>query len=248
MNPDSQVSSHFIVSRSGEITQMLDTDVTAWTQADGNGKWLSVENEGYLPDPLTDAQVNANAEIFARSAQEYGHPLVVANSPYDRGLGHHSMGAENGVNWGHSECPGDSIKAQKPEIVERAKGNDVSASEVWSWDVDPSGGKYSASGSLWTTLSRTDYLANDFAPATRQALTDMSVDIAAIESDLEGMRSRVATLQNGVADLGYELAAQTELAESQQHMLKDMRWINVLTIILLVLAIAGGLGAWAIAG
>jgi hypothetical protein len=129
MNPDSSVSSHFVVSKSGEITQMLDTDVVAWTQAEGNGHWLSVENEGYIPNPLTPAQVEANARIFRKGHEVYGYPLVVANSPSDRGLGHHSMGAENGVYWGHSECPGQNIKAQKPDIVAKASGS-TSDSEV----------------------------------------------------------------------------------------------------------------------
>src|SRR5215471_5673591 len=125
MYPEAQVSSHFVVSYSGEIAQMLDTDVTAWTQAEGNGHWLSVENEGYTPNALTPAQLDANARIFRKGAEVYGYPLVVANSPSEYGLGHHSMGAENGVYWGHSECPGPNIKAQKPAIVDLAKGGSI---------------------------------------------------------------------------------------------------------------------------
>lgn len=130
-NPAADVSSHFIVSKSGRIAQMVDTDVTAWTQRDGNGEWLSVENEGFLPDGLTAAQVEANARILARAHLAYGVPLQVTDTPTRRGLGHHSMGAENGFNWGHPACPGPAIKAQKSAIVTRAvaivNGDDIMA-------------------------------------------------------------------------------------------------------------------------
>lgn len=119
-NPASSVSAHFVVAQDGRIAQVVDTDVTAWTQRDGNGHWLSVENEGHTPSALTAAQVEANARILAKAHQVYGVPLQLATSPSGRGLGHHSMGAESGVNWGHSECPGPAIKAQKPAILARA--------------------------------------------------------------------------------------------------------------------------------
>lgn len=120
LNDSSNISSHFIVSKLGEITQMVDTHDRGWTQGAGNSGWLSIENAAFLPEPLTDAQVTANARILAWAHQTHGIPLQVTNSPSGRGLGHHSMGAENGVNWGHSACPGEAIKAQKPEIVRRA--------------------------------------------------------------------------------------------------------------------------------
>jgi len=174
MNPSANVSSHFIVAKDGRITQMVDTDITAWTQAAGNGHWLSIENEGFVPDPLTEAQLDASARILARANQVYGVPLQVCDSPDGRGLGHHSMGAENGQNWGHSQCPGNNIKAQKPDIVARAKGEDVSAKDVWEYDIDPSGARYSAGGAQKVTLDRTGYLANGFAPAVTAQLADIA--------------------------------------------------------------------------
>jgi len=119
-NPAAQVSSHFVVSTSGQIAQMVDTDVTAWTQRVGNGHWLSVECAGYSSGQLTDAQVEACAQLLLRGHQVYGYPLQLATSPSGMGLGHHSMGVESGVDWGHSQCPGPLIKAQKPAILARA--------------------------------------------------------------------------------------------------------------------------------
>jgi len=118
-NPSAQVSSHFIAAKNGDACQMVDTSTVAWTQANGNGKWLSIENEGFVPDKLTDHQMEFAAQILARAHVVYGVPLQIASSPSGRGLGHHSMGCNDG--WGHCSCPGDNIINQKSAIVARAK-------------------------------------------------------------------------------------------------------------------------------
>lgn len=122
-NPAAAVSSHFIAAKDGRAAQMVDTDRVAWTQKAGNGHWLSIENEGSVPDKLTAAQVEFAAQILARAHTEYGVPLQVASTPDGRGLGHHSMGANPGSpdDWGHSACPGTNIINQKAAIVARAK-------------------------------------------------------------------------------------------------------------------------------
>lgn len=130
------VSSHFVVGdgaksqgRDGAIAQVVDTDVTAWTQRAGNGHWLSVECAGFTPHPLTAAQVESLAQLLARVHREYGVPLQLAVNPDGRGLGHHSMGTSGhsvptdtwtGPAWGHEDCPGPAIIAQKPTILARA--------------------------------------------------------------------------------------------------------------------------------
>ncbi len=128
-NPAAQVSSHFVVAKDGRIAQVVDTAVTAWTQRAGNGHWVSIENEGFSPGALTAAQVEANAQILARGYREHGWPLQLATSPAGRGLGHHSMGTAGrsvptdtwtGATWGHEQCPGPAIIAQKPAILARA--------------------------------------------------------------------------------------------------------------------------------
>ena len=147
-NPDANVSSHFIVSRAGEIVQMVDTADASWAQKDGNGTWLSIENEGrtsgdpgYQPglERLTDAQVDANARILVKAHQVYGAkvPLQLATTPSGRGLGHHSMGYEAGANWGHQFCPGETIKSQKPAILARAVQIANGEDDDMSWGTDP---------------------------------------------------------------------------------------------------------------
>lgn len=205
MNPASEVSSHFVVSKGGAITQMVDTDRIAWTQSSGNGYWLSIENEGFVPDQLTEAQLEANAAILRKANQVYGVPIQIAKCPNNLGLGHHSMGYECGENWGHSECPGTNIKNQKPTVVDIALGEDVSAKDVWNYDVDPTGGTYSASGAAWTTLGRTGYLANTFAPEVLAAINNLHARVEgtteafdAIGFVLEEIRARLCALEERI--------------------------------------------------
>ena len=77
-----------------------------------------VENEDYSGNPLSAAQVEANARLYARGVREYGWPLQSTDSPSGRGLGWHGMG---GAAWGgHYDCPGQPIKDQRPAILARA--------------------------------------------------------------------------------------------------------------------------------
>ena len=135
-NPDSGVSCHFVTAADGRIAQLVDTKDGAWTQIAGNNHWISVENEGFTPNPLTDAQVSAIARIFAWLHQVHGVPLVNNGSvsplpglpagpgPNGHGLAHHSTGnlveGWTGPTWGHGDCPGPAIQAQKPLMVSRA--------------------------------------------------------------------------------------------------------------------------------
>lgn len=151
-NSSAQVSSHFIVSKAGVICQMVDTATVAWTQAGGNGHWISVENEGFAGTPLTGAQIDANAAIFARVCAVYGVPLQVTSSVQGRGLGHHAMG---GVLWGnHPDCPGTPIIDQKSLIVQIAKeGGMALTPQETDWlktTSDRVGAIFKASGSSVT--------------------------------------------------------------------------------------------------
>lgn len=118
-NPASSVSFHFATAKDGRLGQLVDTDVTAWTQGNGNGHWISVENEGYSGEALTDAQVENCAQLYAWGVQAHGWPLQTTDSPNGYGLGWHGMG---GAGWGgHYDCPGEPIKAQRGQILARAQ-------------------------------------------------------------------------------------------------------------------------------
>jgi hypothetical protein len=130
-NPESDVSFHFANAKDGRLGQLVDTAVRAWTQGAGNGRWLSIENEGYSGEALTPAQVENVAQLYARGVREYGWPLQLADSPSGYGLGWHGMG---GAAWGgHPQCPGEPIKAQRPAILARAAG-------ILGGDGRPTGG------------------------------------------------------------------------------------------------------------
>jgi hypothetical protein len=134
-NPVSDVSSHTVHGKAGERAQMLDVNLTAWTQANGNGWWVSVEHEGFNYEALTQQQFESTAQLYAWLVQVKGVPLQLTDSPSVPGLGWHGMG---GTAWGgHPNCPGEPIKAQRPAILARAQeilnGDDVSAQEVWDY-------------------------------------------------------------------------------------------------------------------
>lgn len=117
-NPVADVSSHFVIGlNAGEIAQMLDTTLTAWTQAAGNGHWVSVEFAGFATGQLTSAQFEAAAQLYAWLVEVHGIPVQLADSPSGRGLGWHGMG---GAAWGgHPGCPGPANVALRPSNLVR---------------------------------------------------------------------------------------------------------------------------------
>lgn len=119
-NPQAGNSSHFVVAKDGRIAQVNDTANRSGAQKAGNPYSIAIENEGFETQPLTNAQIQANAKILAKAHMVHGVPLQLTGIVGRRGLGHHSMGAESGVDWGHSACPGGIIKSQKPTILSLA--------------------------------------------------------------------------------------------------------------------------------
>lgn len=118
-NPQAQASAHFGIGKDGRVFQWVDTADKAWAQAQGNPRNISIENEGNAGDSLTAAQLERNAEILAWAHEVHGVPLMLNDDPNARGLGWHGMG---GALWGgHTGCPGPTIKAQRPWIINRAE-------------------------------------------------------------------------------------------------------------------------------
>lgn len=198
-NPDANVSSHFVLSdgakgqgADGELAQVVDTDITAWTQRSGNGHWLSVECAGFTPNPLTAAQCESVAQLLARAHRVYGVPLQLATNPDGRGLGHHSMGCNwpSGA-WGHCDCPGPAIIAQKPAILARAieiaNGDDVEPVEVWT-------------GVKWGSQTAAD----------RLLLASQSAKPADVAAAVKPLADAIAALSTPVVDTAALAAAVAE--------------------------------------
>lgn len=117
-NPSAQASAHFLNPKAGQLRQLVDTKDRAWAEAAGNSHWVSVENEGFVPDALTPSQVENCAQLLAWLHKVYNVPLVSTDDVNGHGLGWHGMG---GDAWGgHPDCPGEHIKAQRGAIIARA--------------------------------------------------------------------------------------------------------------------------------
>lgn len=119
-NPAAEASSTWWAGKKGQREQYGNPDTDRfWAQSAGNSAYHSIETEGYPNEPLTAAQIESVAVAFAWGHERYGWPLVLAEKPGQPGLGWHGMG---GTAWGgHTGCPGDIRKAQRAQILERAK-------------------------------------------------------------------------------------------------------------------------------
>jgi len=120
-NPASQVSAHFGVGKDGRIIQWVDTADQAWHAAGANSYSVGVEHEGFSGSPLTDAQLDADAELLSWLHEQHPDVALWQNTrPFTgRGLSWHGLG---GVEWGnHPNCPGAPIVHQLSEIVRVAE-------------------------------------------------------------------------------------------------------------------------------
>jgi hypothetical protein len=124
MDPGSQVSAFFSVGEDGACHQYLPVGrgYVAWAQVAGNPGWYSCECEDKLRSgtPMTDIQLTVFAQIYSALAERDGFGYAVTdNTASGRGLITHGDG---GNAWGgHPDCPGPVRKAQRPEILARAR-------------------------------------------------------------------------------------------------------------------------------
>lgn len=119
-NPEAQASSHLLNPKSGQMRQLVDFKDKAWAEVAGNAHWISIENEGFQGDSLTDSQLQNIADFYKWAHSTWNIPFVKTDDVNTPGLGWHGMG---GVAWGnHPNCPGNPIKAQRDEILKRATG------------------------------------------------------------------------------------------------------------------------------
>jgi hypothetical protein len=119
--PVNGASSHFWIRKDGELVEYLPLEVASWAQAAGNYSYVSVETDGTPDVALSAEQVATFARLYAWVEAHpafggFGYQL--AESPGQKGLGWHGMG---GAAWGgHTGCPGDLRKAQRPAILAAA--------------------------------------------------------------------------------------------------------------------------------
>jgi len=124
MDPGSQVSAFFSAGEDGTARQYLPVGhgYVAWAQVAGNPGWYSCECEDKLNPgtPMTDNQVTVFAQIYSALAERDGFGYAVTD---DTAGGHGLIThGDGGDAWGgHPDCPGKVRKAQRPEILARAR-------------------------------------------------------------------------------------------------------------------------------
>jgi hypothetical protein len=124
MDPASQVSAFFSVGEDGTAHQYLPVGrgYVAWAQVAGNPGWYSCECEDKVNpgQPMADVQVTVFAQIYSALAERDGFGYAVTDDTASgRGLITHGDG---GAAWGnHPDCPGSVRRAQRPEILARAR-------------------------------------------------------------------------------------------------------------------------------
>jgi hypothetical protein len=123
-DPTRQVSSTWWCGKSGVLQQMLDTDVTPWTQVEGNSIFNSVECEGFSTEPMTTAQVDKLGELYAWGHLNLDWPLQTCDHD-GHGLTTHAHYPSGLVDesWGGHACPGPIRAAQLPAILKAAEAN-----------------------------------------------------------------------------------------------------------------------------
>jgi hypothetical protein len=184
-NPGAGVSAHFGNPKSGNLDQWVDTNDKAWAQGAGNATWISLENEGYSGESLTDGQISNAAALLAWLNVTESIPMQTADSPAEPGLGYHAMG---GMAWGnHPNCPGQPIVDQRADIVARAQALVIAPTIS---GIDPTGG---APGAV-VTIS-----GSGFTFTSSVGFGDTSVPQMSIDSDSQ--ITAIAPVGSGTVDV-----------------------------------------------
>ena len=157
-NPASQVSSHFVLGKNGEVAQLVPLDMAAWTQGgirnpthpyvkshpsvNPNQYCVSIECEGFWKETkgkLTDAQFNSAVELTKHIVSEV-KKLYNVDIPIDREhiIGHCEI---NTVTRSH--CPGELFPFDELiEAVNKQSGNKPTTGSGTSGNTSTADAKY----------------------------------------------------------------------------------------------------------
>jgi N-acetylmuramoyl-L-alanine amidase len=78
------VSAHYLIDRGGEIYQLIEDTLFARHTIGLNYCAIGIENVGSKSQPLTDAQVEANAKLIGHLAAKYPIEFVIGHSEYGK--------------------------------------------------------------------------------------------------------------------------------------------------------------------
>lgn len=213
-------AAHFSTYAGGRIHQSRDTAYQSAANLDGNPRVLSVENEDHGPAfggtpqlprwvPLTDEQVEANAQILAWAHRVHGVPLQLCpdSRPGSRGLAYHRQGIDGnfgpgtaypargrvpgGELWTSSPgkvCPTDVRIHQLPAILARAI-------EITNHQEDDM-----ASPETQAQLDKIQAAAESADARTQQALKELRAFRAGKSKNDAKVRQALARLEREVKD------------------------------------------------
>lgn len=130
-NPASKSSAHYLVTRKGEVYQLVENANTAyhagivnkpsWTLYDNtnpNAYTIGIEHEGQPNEPLTEAQYQATLALHRMLIQKHGIPV-----DRDHIIGHYRIDSVNRPN-----CPGPKFPWDR--LFTDLKGEDDVLSEA----------------------------------------------------------------------------------------------------------------------
>jgi MYXO-CTERM domain-containing protein len=77
-NPTAQVSAHYVVSKTGAVTQMVLEKDKAWHVGSENSYTIGIEHEGYVTDPawVTPQMVEASTQLTCYLLKKWGLPAT----------------------------------------------------------------------------------------------------------------------------------------------------------------------------
>jgi hypothetical protein len=127
-DPGRQASANFAVAQDGRIHQFgpLGKGWESWHAVAANLEWYGIETEdgGHPETPISDAGLQAWAQLYELLSAFAGFPLQVTNDCHGRGLAYHRMC--KAWNPDLHSCPGASFTDmtrvnQRAEIIRRAR-------------------------------------------------------------------------------------------------------------------------------
>lgn len=109
--------SHFYIAGSGNLIQMMDTEVRADAQFAGNGDGISTETHdgGNPATPWNAAQIATAVSLSRWLQTEHGIPPVLIGSATQPGHGYHAE--FHAWNLDSHDCPGSVREAQIPGVL-----------------------------------------------------------------------------------------------------------------------------------
>lgn len=115
------VSAHYLIDRGGEIYQLMDETWFARHTIGLNYCAIGIENVGSKSQPLTDAQVEANAKLIRHLKERYPIEYVIGHNEYGKFRGSNLWKETNTSYFTGKEDPGTFFLQKVREKIKDLK-------------------------------------------------------------------------------------------------------------------------------